>query len=464
MKKRLFMVLAVLALTVCMLPMVVGAETVDPATCSHAGATYTEIPTTGTHTRYCSLCDTTVTEQCTGCDFTNCSLCGSDLLGIHPIDETGHCIGCGNCTDTKGLVTKYDETHHWKECLLGHHFDDELYYEPHSFSAATCTEPGKCECGAVNPNDATPKHDIYIASQKGTQPQHSIKCSRDGCTYFEWVDCSYTVNSSPSNSCTAKCDCGRQKVKDGHTEETLEAVAPTCTSTGLTEGKKCSVCGEILLAQETVDKLPHDYAAPTCTEPGKCNCGAIDPENPEALGHEKAEDSGVIAHTNGKTHGFACGRCGKDVSENHEEAPIGEAKPNSCTEDGLTAGKKCPVCKYIIEEQQVIPAAHTPVTDAAVAPTCEKTGLTEGKHCDVCDEVLVKQEVIKALGHKWNDGVVTKEASYTDTGIITYTCLNDASHTYEEATPVLKVPYDPNLDSVPRTGNIFVEWLYAIFA
>ena len=38
----------------------------------------------------------------------------------------------------------------------------------------------------------------------------------------------------------------------GHTEEVIPAVAATCTKTGLTEGKKCSVCGEILVAQETV--------------------------------------------------------------------------------------------------------------------------------------------------------------------------------------------------------------------
>ena len=38
----------------------------------------------------------------------------------------------------------------------------------------------------------------------------------------------------------------------------IPAVAPTCTEVGSTEGKKCSVCGEILVAVEVVNPLGHD--------------------------------------------------------------------------------------------------------------------------------------------------------------------------------------------------------------
>ena len=47
----------------------------------------------------------------------------------------------------------------------------------------------------------------------------------------------------------------------GHTEVIDAAVVPTCTETGLTEGKHCSVCGEVLVARETVDALGHDWQA-----------------------------------------------------------------------------------------------------------------------------------------------------------------------------------------------------------
>ena len=43
-----------------------------------------------------------------------------------------------------------------------------------------------------------------------------------------------------------------------HTFATDTAVEPTCTGTGLTEGSHCSVCGTILVEQETVAALGHD--------------------------------------------------------------------------------------------------------------------------------------------------------------------------------------------------------------
>ncbi|MBQ8836555.1 MAG: hypothetical protein IJ002_03490 [Clostridia bacterium] len=43
-----------------------------------------------------------------------------------------------------------------------------------------------------------------------------------------------------------------------HTEEIIPAVEPTYTSVGYTEGKKCSVCGEILVAQEEIPMLEGD--------------------------------------------------------------------------------------------------------------------------------------------------------------------------------------------------------------
>ncbi len=45
----------------------------------------------------------------------------------------------------------------------------------------------------------------------------------------------------------------------GHTEQVIPGTPATCEDTGLTEGIKCSVCGETLAAQETIEPLGHDW-------------------------------------------------------------------------------------------------------------------------------------------------------------------------------------------------------------
>lgn len=61
-------------------------------------------------------------------------------------------------------------------------------------------------------------------------------------------------------TCTA---CGETRTEDikatGHTVVVDEAVAPTCTETGLTEGSHCSVCNEVIKAQEEVAALGHKW-------------------------------------------------------------------------------------------------------------------------------------------------------------------------------------------------------------
>ena len=58
-----------------------------------------------------------------------------------------------------------------------------------------------------------------------------------------------------------------------HTKEVLPAVESTCTASGLTEGAKCSVCGEVLVKQTAVPVKEHSF------HDGKCSaCGAKDPD------------------------------------------------------------------------------------------------------------------------------------------------------------------------------------------
>ncbi len=161
-----------------------------------------------------------------------------------------------------------------------------------------------------------------------------------------------------------------------HKEDVLPGKEPTCTETGLTEGKKCAVCGETTVAQEEIDKLPHT-----------------------------------------------------------EEVIPGKAA--TCTETGLTEGKKCTVCGEITVVQEVISAlGHTEEVVPGKAATCTETGLTDGVKCTACGEILKAQEEIPAVGHAWDDGVVTTEPTEEAEGVKTYTCsVCDATRT--ETIPAL---------------------------
>ncbi len=72
-----------------------------------------------------------------------------------------------------------------------------------------------------------------------------------------------------------------------HTEVIDAAVAATCTETGLTEGKHCETCGEVLVAQEVIPALGHNYVDGYCSA-----CESVDPDYyfpmtiPEALNAE----------------------------------------------------------------------------------------------------------------------------------------------------------------------------------
>lgn len=78
-------------------------------------------------------------------------------------------------------------------------------------------------------------------------------------------------------TCTEPKTCARCNLKVGtqlyHTIVIDAAVPATCTKEGLTEGKHCSVCGEILIKQQIVKAFGHSYMQGECIV-----CGADDPE------------------------------------------------------------------------------------------------------------------------------------------------------------------------------------------
>lgn len=61
-------------------------------------------------------------------------------------------------------------------------------------------------------------------------------------------------------------------------------------------------------------------------------------------------------------------------------------------------------------------------SENAKAATCTLDGYSGDIYCTNCGNLIEAGSVTKAVGHQWDNGVITKAATATQTGIKTYTC------------------------------------------
>ncbi len=228
------------------------------------------------------------------------------------------------------------------------------------------------------------------------------------------------------NACDADCNvCGTER-EVTHTpgDAVVENVtASSCTEKGSYDNVvKCSVCDkEISRETITVDKLAHTPGdAATCTTAQKCTvCSAV---IKAALGHTEVVDNAVAATctATGLTEGKHCSVCNEvlvsqTVLDKVAHTPANAVKENEKASTCTVAGSYdnvvyCSVCKtHEISREKVTLelAAHTVVTDKAVAATCTTAGKTEGSHCSVCNTVIKAQTTVAAKGHKYDNACDT---------------------------------------------------------
>ena len=180
-----------------------------------------------------------------------------------------------------------------------------------------------------------------------------------------------------------------------------KSVEATCKQEGKTEGSHCSVCNEVIVAQQTVAKKEHTVVVDKAVE--------------------------ATCKEEGKAEGSHCSVCNvvlvpqETIEKKEHTEVVDEAVEATCKQEGKTKGSHCSVCDEVLQKQETVAKKeHTVVIDKAVEPTTETEGKTEGSHCSVCNEVIVAQEVIPKLtvetGWKDNTTYYIKEDGTYATG------------------------------------------------
>ena len=134
-----------------------------------------------------------------------------------------------------------------------------------------------------------------------------------------------------------------------------------------------------------------------------------------------------------------------DPDHVHSGAAFVPEVPATCTENGQKSYYTCSGCDKKFEDQELtieieditITSKGHQYTDTVVSPTETEQGYTEHK-CSVCGDSY-RDNYTEPTGtheHVWDDGVVTKKATCTSDGILTYTCesCNETKTEVIEAT------------------------------
>ena len=130
---------------------------------------------------------------------------------------------------------------------------------------------------------------------------------------------------------------------------------------------------------------------------------------------------------------------------------IDAAQAPTCTQVGHTEGTHCEICgKVLVESGEIEPLGHAPENLPIQEPSCTEEGLSPEIRCSRCQEILEEQKELPALGHNWGEGVLIQPPTLEAPGEKLYTCSRcSATHT-EVISPLPR-------DRIPVDAQIWPE-------
>ena len=225
----------------------------------------------------------------------------SQLQSKHPYDENVHEVYVYNGAEgAKNLYLTFSEDTQLEE------YSDYLYiydangeevgsYTGDELSGKTITVPGSYVKLVLNTDSSNNEYGFRVVSVTD-----SIECTTH--TFGDWViteEPTCTTTGTQIRTCSVCKKVETQTIEAlGHTEVIDKAVAATCTKTGLTEGKHCSVCDAVIKAQEVIPATgKHSFGdwkitkAATCTAEGTqtrtCSgCGKVETQTIAKTAHK----------------------------------------------------------------------------------------------------------------------------------------------------------------------------------
>ena len=338
---------------------------------------------------------------------------------------------------------------------------------------ATCTEDGS-------------KHQVCAVCSTSIKTE---KISATGHTDGEWItdnNATCAVDGIKHQICFACAETIKIETisAKGHSEVIDKAVDPTCTETGLTEGKHCSTCDAVMVKQKNIPETGHNYLN-TIQKKTSCltetyvvstcqNCQhsfktpikpieiAID--NPSGFGINSAENKRFVPIVVTANGGYGT----YQYLFIHQNDKSGEYTPNP----NYTVEMKLDCSSYPLEVIVIDEAGNQ--TSVNVKITIDKVnfttsisinvlGVIQGKHvfgdwtinqkatcvndgikqqnCSICNEIHIER--IPANGHKKGDWIIDKQSTCIELGSQRQICsvcqetlstqtIPSVEHTYTE--------------------------------
>lgn len=346
----------------------------------------------------------------------------------------------------------------------------------------TCTEPGEktftCSiCKSTKKESISATGHNYASvwttdrpatcEKAGTESRH---CQNENCTATTEQRSIAALGHKWKDNGDETAICTRNGCKATHThawDSGTTTVAPTCTATG--EKEYCCIYAncpykktESLKATGHKNKETRNYKKPTCQEEGYTgdiyckDCGILLSSGKVTKKYDHDWDGGkVTKEATCKEEGimtYTCENCDKtetvSIKKTAHNYKIMEQKDATCTENGYSISA-CQTCNDK-KKEEIVAKGHSKGIRNKKTATCKAEGYTGDTYCRTCNILLEEGKILPKLEHQWNDGTVTKRATYQTAGELTYRCRKCAA---KRIISIEKLAYPKAGTSYTISGN-----------